>query len=321
MPPFPLETVISSGSNLLGGILNQIFADKAAKKAYQRQLDFWNKQNEYNLPANQMQRLQAAGLNPNLVYGSGATSMSAQLSSVRPSSAELGSGIAAAGNVVAQTALLKAQKENIEADTKLKEQETAKKSSETDLNKYDLDNMRPAMLKKIENETGLKGQELELFKKTFNNKVALSEGEVELQSRTADNILWNNTKLQKLFGEDSPIVRQIESSIDLNKARVDYTKACIGLTAAQINFTNASIGKIASEIFLNSKRGQLIDSQINVNGSIIRLNNGKVNQTDVLNYLLKQKIPYAQANELSESLTKFANIFTGAARSAANYLY
>lgn len=319
--PLPLAAIIGAGASLAGGVMNQIFADKAAKNAYQRQLDFWNKQNEYNLPANQMQRLEAAGLNPNLVYGNGATTMSAQLSSVKSSSPELGSGIAAAGNIVAQTALLNAQRKNIEADTELKKQETQKKESETNINRFDLENIRPAVLKKMEYEYGLKQQELELFKKTFNNKVALSEGEVELQAKTANNIMWSTTKLQKLFGEDSPIVRQIESSIDLNKVRVDYTKACIGLTAAQINFTNASIGKIASEIMLNSKRGNLIDSQINLNGSIIRVNDGKVNQTDIMNYLLKQKIPYAQANELSESLTKFANIFTGAARSVANYLY
>lgn len=35
-------------------------------------LDQWNRENEYNLPINQMQRLQQAGLNPNLVYANGA---------------------------------------------------------------------------------------------------------------------------------------------------------------------------------------------------------------------------------------------------------
>jgi len=316
---FPVEALIGAGSGLLGGIMNQIFADKSAKKAYQRQLDFWNKQNDYNLPVNQMKRLEAAGLNPNLVYGSGATTMSAQLSSVRPSSAEIGSGIAAAGNLVAQTALLKAQKANIEADTELKKTEARKKGTDADLNEYDLNNLRPAMLKKIETESGLKGQELELFKRTFNNKVALSEGEVELQAKTANNIMWSTTKLQKLFGEDSPIVRQIESSIDLNKARVDYTKACQGLTEAQINFTNASIGKIASEVVLNYKRGQYIESQINVNGTVIRLNNGRVNELDIKNYLLKNKVPYSQANELAGSISNFMNIFTGGLKSAAAF--
>lgn len=31
----------------------------------------WNRSNEYNNPSSQMARLKAAGLNPNLVYGSG----------------------------------------------------------------------------------------------------------------------------------------------------------------------------------------------------------------------------------------------------------
>lgn len=35
----------------------------------QANLDFWNMQNSYNSPAEQMKRYQAAGLNPNLIYG------------------------------------------------------------------------------------------------------------------------------------------------------------------------------------------------------------------------------------------------------------
>lgn len=37
----------------------------------------WNAQNEYNKPINQMARLREAGLNPNLVYGNGATTLAA----------------------------------------------------------------------------------------------------------------------------------------------------------------------------------------------------------------------------------------------------
>lgn len=48
---------------------------KWSEKMYQRQYDdnvrFWNTQNEYNSPEMQMNRLKAAGLNPNLVYGNG----------------------------------------------------------------------------------------------------------------------------------------------------------------------------------------------------------------------------------------------------------
>lgn len=45
---------------------------------YQKDLEMWNRGNVYNSPLEQMRRLKAAGLNPNMVYGSGsAAGMSA----------------------------------------------------------------------------------------------------------------------------------------------------------------------------------------------------------------------------------------------------
>lgn len=82
----PISTtaaLIGAGSSLLGGGA-QAFAqgrmNKATRKwnekmyATQKQdsLDFWNMQNSYNSPQEQMARLQKAGLNPQLVYGQGA---------------------------------------------------------------------------------------------------------------------------------------------------------------------------------------------------------------------------------------------------------
>lgn len=42
-------------------------------KAWNRSIEMWNMQNQYNSPTAQMSRLRQAGLNPNLVYGSGVT--------------------------------------------------------------------------------------------------------------------------------------------------------------------------------------------------------------------------------------------------------
>ena len=47
------------------------------EKAYARSVEMWNMQNQYNSPTAQMSRLRQAGLNPNLVYGSGVTGNSA----------------------------------------------------------------------------------------------------------------------------------------------------------------------------------------------------------------------------------------------------
>lgn len=50
-----------------------IAANKAQSEyAYSKDLEMWNRQNDYNSPEAQMARLKAAGLNPNMIYGSGA---------------------------------------------------------------------------------------------------------------------------------------------------------------------------------------------------------------------------------------------------------
>ena len=67
------------GSLLGGGInaLSQSSANRANMRLLERQnqfnIDQWNRENEYNSPIRQMERLKAAGLNPNLVYGEGVT--------------------------------------------------------------------------------------------------------------------------------------------------------------------------------------------------------------------------------------------------------
>lgn len=90
-----LGAIIAGGASLLGSALgfgSQKKTNKANmelakyqnewqsqenEKAYQRNLQMWNLQNEYNSPTQQMARLRSAGLNPNLVYGNGVTGNSA----------------------------------------------------------------------------------------------------------------------------------------------------------------------------------------------------------------------------------------------------
>lgn len=60
------------------------FNSSEAKKAYDRQIDYYDYVANYNSPANQMRRLEQAGLNPNLVYGNGAMATQAAVGSVTP---------------------------------------------------------------------------------------------------------------------------------------------------------------------------------------------------------------------------------------------
>lgn len=86
------DAEINAGAQILSQGVN-VYANSSAnkktrewnEKMYGRQrsdaLADWSMQNQYNSPAAQMERLKAAGLNPNLVYGNGATQASSTVRS------------------------------------------------------------------------------------------------------------------------------------------------------------------------------------------------------------------------------------------------
>jgi len=99
----------------------------------------WNMQNAYNSPQQQMARLKAAGLNPNLVYGSG-TDAGGASSPVQEKSAESWNptsptgaimGIGNALSDMTDTQMKLAQLDNLKATNAQIIQETALKAAET----------------------------------------------------------------------------------------------------------------------------------------------------------------------------------------------
>jgi hypothetical protein len=89
-------TIASLGIGVLGqgaSIIGQKAADRRYRETMmdlqhltnQQNVDFWNMQNAYNTPLEQMRRLKEAGLNPNLMYGKGTTGNAVQIApSKRP---------------------------------------------------------------------------------------------------------------------------------------------------------------------------------------------------------------------------------------------
>lgn len=97
--PYVIGSAIGAGTSLLGDIFNLFGSSKANREQrdyntsiinQQRQwaLEDIKNQNQYNSPVEQMNRLKQAGLNPNMVYGTGVTgSTGQQTSQPRPTSA------------------------------------------------------------------------------------------------------------------------------------------------------------------------------------------------------------------------------------------
>ena len=75
MPVSAAVPLIAAGVSAAGSIGSKLLGNAQARKMadyeFSNNLKMWNLQNAYNSPAQQMQRLKDAGLNPNLVYGNG----------------------------------------------------------------------------------------------------------------------------------------------------------------------------------------------------------------------------------------------------------
>lgn len=82
MDPITTGAVVSGGASLLSGVADWLFGKKRddrqfrhekamAEYAYSKDLEQWERANEYNAPTQQMARLREAGLNPAMIYGSG----------------------------------------------------------------------------------------------------------------------------------------------------------------------------------------------------------------------------------------------------------
>lgn len=148
MDPVTTAALISGGAQLIGSGTNAAIQGRMNRKTrefsekmygVQRQdaLTDWNAQNQYNHPAQQMQRLREAGLNPHLVYGKGADNTAAM---VRSSSNQSYSPIAPRmdTNIVGDTFnryyQLKKQQadtDQVQALTKVAQQETLLKAAQT----------------------------------------------------------------------------------------------------------------------------------------------------------------------------------------------
>lgn len=131
------NTPSATGSALTGGLMDGIGSlftigaqKRAATTAFNRQNEFWDKQNAYNTPKAQMNRLRDAGLNPALMYGKGNVGNAQNLSGVQKANVQ-GPQLAQSAAAGAQISLINAQRRKLEAEADNIDADTGKKGSET----------------------------------------------------------------------------------------------------------------------------------------------------------------------------------------------
>lgn len=118
-------TGLQAGAGIFGSLMNL----RESRKAREWQEKMWNLQNEYNLPVNQVARLKDAGINPNLAFGSAASTMSANIPS-SPARAQFDDfGIGAAARTYFQ---YKLEKQSVLADIRARNAATRQQELQND---------------------------------------------------------------------------------------------------------------------------------------------------------------------------------------------
>ena len=208
-------SVITGGASVIGSILGNIGSRKRQKRADKANIKFWQMQNAYNDPAQQMSRLKKAGLNPNLVYGQSVSGATGQAGAVAPSKAapySMDLGTAANNSMAAYQT--QAQVNNTDMDTAQKafklgiDKKYAAETIEQELTNVRLGNA----LKVIENNVAqgvmqdrikLAAENLAIAKATLTGKQlqnAILEFDADMKDMNVSGNSWAASILKLILG-------------------------------------------------------------------------------------------------------------------------
>lgn len=255
--PFPLIAAgIAAAGSLAGGIIGNRAAAREnqkqraatmqlAKYQYQTDLDMWNRANAYNSPEEQMKRLQAAGLNPNMVYGSGsaAGNTSAQLPKFNAPNLQFGLPNPAEGLPAAiamfqdfqikqqQVDNLKAQEEAIKTKTAFEEYVRPYRAGILGGQAEYQDDILKQKLKSLKQDFDIKGE-------LFPSQLSFMQGKNRAQTIEAEKNLALTTKIRQ--------------DTDLQKLKTDWFVTSLigrfGLDVAKTIIGATGVGKLGKLI-------------------------------------------------------------------------
>ncbi len=161
MDPILGGAILSTAGSLFGNMIGNRGKREAEARANAQNIKFWNMQNAYNTPAQQMARFKDAGLNPNLIYGKGTPGNAEQITGAKAPDYEMDNPLANITDFAdikakdAQKNNLNSQTANVSMDTLIKAQNLRKTTKDADnIIKYS-SQMLEADLKKKNEEAAI----------------------------------------------------------------------------------------------------------------------------------------------------------------------
>lgn len=251
-----IPALIAGAASILGSVAGGLFGKKSqdsankinmelAKYKYEKDLEMWNRQNDYNTPAAQMSRYAQAGLNPNLVYdqGNNGNASSAPSFDVPEMKAytdygDLGFG-KAAGNILQSYALAN-QERKVDSDIEL---------NDSVINKNNAD--------------ALKSHQERLFtlEKTHEENIRNGHLDEQLQleiEKTKEEINELRTRSDKNFSESDYYFKQSSKVL----VEIDNLRKQGKLTDAQTEQAEANVRLIAANISKVNQEAALLRDEL-----------------------------------------------------------
>lgn len=221
--------------------------EKLAKQQKADNLEIWKRQNEYNDPSAQMQRLQNAGINPRFIYGSSASSATGNASDVkgydRAENKATMEGFSAFDGIMdntvkgVQTDNIKAQTDNAQQQKLLIQQDALKRALESkriaqdigfDFDKHDNNlKLQVEELHRSQNASAVSDDNKEISNSTKAAKIQTFEENLKLIiSKYDGQELENQLKAETVqlakegLSWSDPAVLRVLSKLGLNKEEI-----------------------------------------------------------------------------------------------------
>lgn len=269
-----LETGITAGTSILGGVLGyfgQKSANAEALKRMREQNDFaermWNKGNEYNTPYEQRKRYELAGINPYLALGNiQAGNAQGSVTPAPPApvgnaGAYLGAGANQAVNAYLQNQLISSQVEKNLADADAVRTDTPfiSRRNEADIASTE------AGTENTRTKTALDRVNTLVATANLERIKQMTPVEIQLMQANAENVTANTslTKLQERVQDwEFRNIKPLEAQ-EL-KARISQAYAMIGYFVAQGRLSTAQAGLVAKMTLteIQREKGVRLDNML-----------------------------------------------------------
>lgn len=260
--------------------MDQAFYREMNKLGHQQQIELFNKQNLYNTPSAEMARLKAAGINPDLYYGNGGSSMSPMVSSSAGSSPSSGnqdsSYFAQERYLKAQTRLAEAQAALVSSEKKVTDEEGQIKETE---NHY-ADLIAGKSIRLMDSDIEFKLSQTNLTnaqKEKLKHDIDLVDRNIQRLDREID--FFDQTLIDRINYQTWHTQREFFAALLDEKSfqdRLDYISNQTALSRKEVDFYAK---RVAAEIFNLIKSGELSGAETALKDIISEVS---ANESDVL---------------------------------------